>query len=106
MMLLLPAQSVNADGSPDDSLPRLEPALKDSALEDVWIRFARESAPDNFIEWTATGRQDYYSDSDFFQEYLFRANPVCGASGRRLSVGRGMNQSFSPYRIKPLSLLR
>ena len=70
-MLLLPAQSVNADSSPDTVTPLLETALKDSALEDVWVRFAREDAPDNFVEWTATGRQDYYSDSDYFQEFFF-----------------------------------
>ena len=70
-MLVLPAQSVKADGSPDDALPRLEVSLKDAALEDVWIRFARESDPDNYIQWQATGRQDYFSDSDFFQEFFF-----------------------------------
>ena len=70
-MLLLPAQSVLADSTPDTVTPRLEVALKDAALEDVWIRFARESAPANFVEWTATGRQDYYSDSPYFQEFFF-----------------------------------
>lgn len=70
-MLLLPAQSVRADGTPDDALPRLEVSLKDSALEDVWIRFAREDALAHFVEWTATGRQDYYADSPYFQEYFF-----------------------------------
>ncbi len=70
-MLLLPAQSVRADGTADDSLPRLEVSLKDSALEDVWIRFAREDAPENFVEWTAVGRQDYFADSPYFQEFFF-----------------------------------
>ena len=70
-LLLLPAQSVRADGTPDDSLPRLEVSLKDASVTDVWIRFGREDAPDNFIEWTATGRQDYFADSDFFQEFFF-----------------------------------
>ena len=70
-LLLLPAQSVNADGTPDTVTPKLETALKDSALEDVWIRFARDDNPDSYVEWTATGRQDYYSDSAFFQEFFF-----------------------------------
>ena len=70
-VLLLPALSVKADGTPDDALPRLEVSLKDASLEDVWIRFGREDAPDSFIEWTATGRQDFYADSQFFQEFFF-----------------------------------
>ena len=70
-LLLLPAQSVNADGTPDTATPKLETALKESALTDVWIRFAREDAPDSYLEWTAVGRQDYFADSEFFQEYFF-----------------------------------
>ena len=71
-MLLLPAQSVNADSTPDVSLPRMEVSLKESALDNKWIRFRPERlASDNYLEWTATGRQDYFSDSQFFQEYFF-----------------------------------
>ena len=69
--ILLPAQSVNQDSTPNSTLPRLEVSLKDSALDGKWIRFALESNPDNYLEWSASGRQDFYSDSRFHQEYFF-----------------------------------
>ena len=69
--ILLPAQSVNADSTPDTVIPRMEVALKDSAVTDKWIRFFREDDPESFLEWTATGREDFFSDSKFNQEFYF-----------------------------------
>ena len=71
-MLVLPARSVNADSTPDDVTPALETSLKEAAVTDKWIRFRPERlASDNYVEWTATGRQDYFADSDFFQQFFF-----------------------------------
>ena len=68
----LGAQSVFADGTPNTTLPRIEVALKESALAGVWIRFRPERlAADNFVEWVARGRSDYFASQEKFQEYFF-----------------------------------
>ena len=71
-MLLLPARSVLENSEPDNTLPALETSLKDAAVTDKWIRFRPVSNDaDNYVQWTATGRRDYYADSPFFQEFFF-----------------------------------
>ena len=77
-LLTTPIQSVelgsavNEDGSPDSLTPDVEVALKDSALVGKWVRFRPERLPDsNYVQWTATGRADYFSDSVKFQQFFF-----------------------------------
>ena len=71
-MLLLPARSVLENSESDSTLPMLETSLKDSAVADKRIRFRPVSNDaDNYFQWTARGRQDYYADSPYFQEFFF-----------------------------------
>ena len=60
------------DGSPDTLTPDAEAALKDASVTGKWIRFRPERLPEsNYVQWQATGRADYFGDSEKFGKLFF-----------------------------------
>ena len=72
--LELGANSVNPDGSANSALPNPGDVLRDETLAGKEIRFGPASLfPDSYISFTASGRNDYFTNDSKYEEFFFIA---------------------------------